>query len=61
MPHNLSREQIAAAFGISPRTVDRLIAKRQIPHIKIGNRPRFCLEECQEHFQRKRIAHRRAA
>ncbi len=60
--HNLSREQIAAHFGLSVATVDRLIRRKKIPYIKIGRLPRFSAVECEEYFQATgRIAARRAA
>jgi len=37
-PHLLKKKQLATVLGISPRTVDDLVAKRVIPYLAISPR-----------------------
>ncbi len=37
-PHLLKKKQLATVLGISPRTVDDLVAKRAIPYLAISPR-----------------------
>ena len=39
----LSKQQIAAALGISPAGVDRLVRDGKIPHVRVGDVRRFDL------------------
>lgn len=52
--HTLTLTGIARATNVSLRTIHRLIAARDIPHIKIGSRRRFSQEEVDAHFAAKK-------
>lgn len=60
--HNMTREEIAAHFGISLRTVARLLRRRKIPCLYVGRNPRFSAEECERYFEaNQKTITRRAA
>jgi hypothetical protein len=43
--HLLSKQELAIAFGVSPRTIDNLKAQRKIPFLRLSSRlVRFNLE-----------------
>lgn len=60
--HTKSREEVAKHFGLSLRTIDRMISGRRIPHIKIGRRRLFSIEEVEAYFAAQHaVPTRRAA
>ena len=54
--HTKSREETAEHFGLSLRTIDRMIKSRRIPHIKVGRLRRFSIEEVEAYFQQQYAA-----
>lgn len=44
MSRILTRTELAAHYRVSPRTIDRWMARRRISYLKIGGSARFDLE-----------------
>lgn len=44
----VSKKVIAARYNISPRTVSNFMARRILPHVKIGRIVRFDIEKCDQ-------------
>ena len=45
-------KQVADNFGVSPNAIRRLMARGEIPFIRVGNQYRFDVDEVTEHFAR---------
>lgn len=51
-PQPLTRLELAAFLKLSPRTIDRYVASRRIPFIKIGKTLRFQLADVHRALKR---------
>ena len=51
----LTVEEVATLLRLSPRGVYNLVAARRIPHIKVGTRVRFKVEQVEEWLAEKTV------
>ncbi len=51
----MTPDELAEYFCISPRTVYRMIQKRELPFIKIRNRVRFRPEDVENFIENARV------
>jgi len=51
----LSKAEIAEFLGVSERSIDNYVARKLIPHIKLGNRVLFNLPDVRAALQKSTI------
>ena len=53
--HLINNEAAAAILGISPFSLRRKVALREVPHIKIGRRTLFSPKSLQEYIEARKV------
>jgi len=51
----LTTKQVAEELNVSMRTIERLLASREIPHVRIGHSVRYDLSEILTHAKEKAV------